>query len=164
MLTKNSESNQLSLRDQSLVIALGVVFDRVSGLPQDDKDDLFEVARAYAVAGEGTEEQQSAHRAMLEILDQSQGTLRTLQSIDPTAPDVGPTAWCDQVRSRIHGLRKQRGWSQVELANQAGLTQSHVSRLESGMHSPSSLTVEKIAKAFGVPPSELDPAAAENCV
>lgn len=162
MLTKNSDFNQLSLRDQSLVMALSVVFDRVCGLPPEDKDDLFEAAKAYAAAADGSEEQQSAHRAMLEILDQSQGTLLTLQPDEPAAPGSDPTAWCDHVRGRIRELRKERGWSQEELANKAGLTQSHISRLESGTHSPSSMTVEKIAKAFDMPPSSLDPCATES--
>jgi transcriptional regulator with XRE-family HTH domain len=65
--------------------------------------------------------------------------------------------WMGFVSNRIRHYREQANLTQQELADKAGLRQSHISRLEQGLHSPSSLTLEKIAAALGVSISELDP-------
>jgi len=49
--------------------------------------------------------------------------------------------------------------TQQQLAEKAGLPQSHISRLEAGMHSPSHKTLEKIAAAMEIAMGDLDPAA-----
>lgn len=58
---------------------------------------------------------------------------------------------------RVKELRKERGWSQEDLADRAGMSQSHVCRLETGQHVPEHKTIEKLALAFGVPVSAVDP-------
>jgi transcriptional regulator with XRE-family HTH domain len=64
----------------------------------------------------------------------------------------------DWIAKRIKEIRKERHITQAELAGTSGLPQSHISRLEAGLHSPSFKTVEKIAKALGVEVGEIDPA------
>lgn len=77
--------------------------------------------------------------------------------------DVQPGAaeQVDRFQSRIGAalkkLRLERGMSQEELAQKAGLKQSHVSRLEAGVHTPSDLTIQRLANALGVSPTALDP-------
>ncbi|GED33490.1 helix-turn-helix transcriptional regulator [Brevibacillus centrosporus] len=44
--------------------------------------------------------------------------------------------------------RTHRNWSQADLAQKAGLRQSHICRIESGEQLPSTQTLGKIAKAF----------------
>jgi len=73
--------------------------------------------------------------------------------------EPGPTLqkWIDYVSDKIRAYRKTAGLTQEELAEKSGLPQSHISRLESGKHSPSRLTLEKLGAALGVSVREFDP-------
>lgn len=53
--------------------------------------------------------------------------------------------------SRLSELRQARGWSQVKLAQEAGLDPSTVSRFEAGSRAPERETVLKIADALVLP-------------
>lgn len=57
---------------------------------------------------------------------------------------------------RLRSLRRVRGWSQVELAKAAGISQAHVSMFENGQRYNSELsTVGKLARALQVRPVDL---------
>jgi transcriptional regulator with XRE-family HTH domain len=56
---------------------------------------------------------------------------------------------------RVRRLRKKRGMSQQGLAQRAGLSREYVARLETGQHNPSLATLQKLAKALGVPVTAL---------
>lgn len=62
-----------------------------------------------------------------------------------------------KIGEQIKNERVQRGWTQEFLAERAGLKQSHISRLELGVYTPSDLTIKKIADALDIPPDKLDP-------
>ena len=73
-----------------------------------------------------------------------------------------------EVRQRVNDYRRKSGecirtrrcelgMSQEELANLAGISQSHVCRLETGVHVPTYETIKKVAKALDIHPSKLDP-------
>ncbi|MFH2044124.1 MAG: helix-turn-helix transcriptional regulator [Pseudomonadota bacterium] len=47
-------------------------------------------------------------------------------------------------------LRKKRGWSQSQLAEQIGSHLSHINRIETGKYNPSLDVVQKLASAFDV--------------
>jgi len=47
-------------------------------------------------------------------------------------------------------LRKKRGWSQTQLAEQIGSHLSHINRLETGKYNPSLDVVQKLAAVFDV--------------
>lgn len=51
-------------------------------------------------------------------------------------------------------LRKERGWTQEELAERSGLTQQYLSDLERGKRNPTIVTIYEIAQALDV--SHLD--------
>jgi len=52
---------------------------------------------------------------------------------------------------QIRGLREQRGWSQAELGQQAGMAQSRISLMEDANYARFSLaTLERLASAFDV--------------
>ena len=52
---------------------------------------------------------------------------------------------------RITVLRKQKGWSQQELADAAGLTRQHIGRIEKGeLVSVAYVTIQQIAEALGM--------------
>ena len=61
------------------------------------------------------------------------------------------------IGTKIKELREEAGFSQTDLASRSGLTQSHVSRLENGDHSPSNKTLSRIADALGKSVGDLDP-------
>jgi transcriptional regulator with XRE-family HTH domain len=56
---------------------------------------------------------------------------------------------------KVRALRKERGWLQQDLAERARVSMQTVSNLETGRHVPELATLSKIAKALGVPLSEL---------
>ena len=58
----------------------------------------------------------------------------------------------DGLNKRLFEARNQRGLTMDDLADKAKLNQTTVSRLERGRNYPSTLTVEKLAKALGVDP------------
>lgn len=49
---------------------------------------------------------------------------------------------------QIRAARALLGWSQKDLADRAGLSQTGIARIENGSHKPNSATIEKIAAAF----------------
>ena len=57
--------------------------------------------------------------------------------------------------TRIKGLREAAGMSQATLATKAKLAREHVNRLEAGLHAPNLLVLQRLAKALGVPLTEL---------
>jgi transcriptional regulator with XRE-family HTH domain len=59
----------------------------------------------------------------------------------------------------LRPLRERKALTQRELADQAGVTQSTIQRLETGLQEARPTTLRKLAKALGVKPSDLmDPA------
>lgn len=57
---------------------------------------------------------------------------------------------------RVLDLRAARKWNQIQLAKRAGVSQSTVSRVESGESAAADLdTIGKLAEAFGVSPWQL---------
>lgn len=55
-----------------------------------------------------------------------------------------------KIGTRLKKLRKERGFSQKELARMIGMTDAHINLLENDKRSPSLLTLAKIASALGV--------------
>jgi transcriptional regulator with XRE-family HTH domain len=55
----------------------------------------------------------------------------------------------------VRELREARGWSQELLAEYAGLNRSYVGEIERGAAIASIVTVDKLARAFGVPMAAL---------
>lgn len=51
----------------------------------------------------------------------------------------------------LAGLRKELGFSQLQLSLRAGLSKAYLSDLERGRRNPSLLTLERIASALGLP-------------
>ena len=56
---------------------------------------------------------------------------------------------------RLRQLRKKKGLTQVELADYLGLRRTYISDLERGKRNVSLLTLEIIARGFGLSVSEL---------
>ena len=60
-----------------------------------------------------------------------------------------------QISRNLRRLRTEKGWSQEELADRAGLHRTYVSGVERGVRNPTITIVAALAKALGVPPAEL---------
>lgn len=56
---------------------------------------------------------------------------------------------------RVRQLRKKRDWDQVDLAAEAEISRQHVSAIERAQRDVCLSVIGRIAKAFGVEPSEL---------
>jgi transcriptional regulator with XRE-family HTH domain len=56
---------------------------------------------------------------------------------------------------KLKALRKERGWTQPVLAKRAGMSAGYIARLETSRHDPKLSTLVKLAKALGVPVTEL---------
>jgi len=55
----------------------------------------------------------------------------------------------------LQGLRRDRGFSQEELAHRAQMHQTYLSGIERGRRNPSALVLDRIAQALGVDLEEL---------
>jgi transcriptional regulator with XRE-family HTH domain len=62
---------------------------------------------------------------------------------------------CVRLGRRIRRLRQERDWKQIDLAEHAGLTRTHVSRLENARKEVGLRTLEAIAGAFDMKTWEL---------
>lgn len=61
----------------------------------------------------------------------------------------------DRIGRNVRQLRKDRGWSQEDYADRAGIHRTYVSDIERGERNPTATVIEKLAKPFGVKPGEL---------
>lgn len=57
---------------------------------------------------------------------------------------------CVRIGRRIRVLRTQRGWTQIMLADHAGLTREHLSELENGHKEIGARTLEGVVVALGL--------------
>ncbi len=55
-----------------------------------------------------------------------------------------------QLHKKISALRKEKKWSQEDLAKKTGFHDRHVSRWERGLSQPSAEALKKLADALGV--------------
>src|SRR5215203_1380400 len=62
-----------------------------------------------------------------------------------------------EIGERVFELRDARGWSQVELAERAGINPATVTHVETGKVQPRLGTLRRLARAFGVDVEELSP-------
>lgn len=56
---------------------------------------------------------------------------------------------------RLHELREAKGWTLEELAEAAGMNELQVGHIERGATDPKLSTIRKLARAYGMTPSEL---------
>lgn len=57
--------------------------------------------------------------------------------------------------SNLRRLRDEKGWSQEQFADEAGLHRTYVSDIERAARNPTIMVLEKLAKALGVKPGSL---------
>lgn len=143
---------------EALTLALSIIVERIRTLAAEEREEVYTLVKELEHA-DTAEEVDSLVLAMREILDQASMTWERMNLAEEVRPGPGLAKWIDFVSRRIRTLRKEAGMTQESLASKSGLPQSHISRLESGKHSPSQATLRRIASALRVPLSALDPSA-----
>jgi DNA-binding XRE family transcriptional regulator len=144
----------LSVHAKPAVLALSVLVERLQSLSSADRDALLELLVAMGKS-EDAEEKRDMVRAMEEILTQAPVVVHQMAMDDAPMPK-GLKTWSVHVGKRVRKLRKKASMSQSELADKAGLDQSHISRIENAEYSPTHMTLEKIADALGVPVDDFE--------
>lgn len=162
MATLSKENNtvhQISLVDVGPAdVIVTWLLQRFKELPNESLKDIVSLIEMITNPETAPEERDEIYETIREILfPQLIGTICIGQ-----AGQVEQTP--DKVQSRINWVcstvkkcRKEKGLTQMELAEKGGLRQPQISRLEAGVHSPSLKTLEKIANALGIAVGDLDP-------
>jgi ribosome-binding protein aMBF1 (putative translation factor) len=63
--------------------------------------------------------------------------------------------WAELIAKNVRAARDRAGLSQAELGRRAGMVASVITRLESGAHFPSLMSLLKVAEALGIEPGRL---------
>jgi DNA-binding XRE family transcriptional regulator len=131
------------------------VAKRIANSTEEELSTLKELATLFPKASE-TERVEIVETMMEHIFPQDHiGGIAPRRLGDGSGSET--TKKCrEAIGRRIAQFRSDMGMTQEELADKAGIPQSHVSRLETGRHTPTHVTIEKVAAALGVHPSKLD--------
>jgi ribosome-binding protein aMBF1 (putative translation factor) len=78
----------------------------------------------------------------------SWNALRNELGVDRAHPAYDGARIAFELGAEVRALREQRGWSQTELANRAGMTQSAMARFEAGGTVPTLPVLERVAAAL----------------
>jgi ribosome-binding protein aMBF1 (putative translation factor) len=140
----------------SLLMAFLMIDGRVRLLPEKSRQEFLEQQKCL-IEADNERDRAEILDTMLEILENKKPTYRRLAEKDLQSPGESLQKWMTYIGKRIKEERETAKLSQVELAEKSGLPQSHISRLENGQHSPTRLTLEKIAKALKIDVGKLDP-------
>ena len=140
-------------------VVVAVIQERFRNLSKEERADLIVLIEALAEC-QSTEDEKygEIHDAMRELLyPEGMGDviMGAAGAADRTDGLKSRMSWISQ---KIKELRDKCGFTQHDLAEKSGLPQSHISRLESGVHSPSFKTLEKLAAALDVEVGDIDPA------
>ncbi|MCL2504439.1 MAG: helix-turn-helix domain-containing protein [Coriobacteriia bacterium] len=71
---------------------------------------------------------------------------------------------CTEFGCHLRSLRAERGLSQEELANLAGLDRTYISSCEAGRRNVTLRTLIRLAKALGITPEEMLPEFSETAI
>ena len=142
-----------SMEAQFTGLAITLVVSRIVDLEPEDRQLLLDCFVDISECHD-QEDVQDCMQTVIEILSPNNGRIQTtpLEEVEDTAPDK-LDSWLVYISNRIKTEREEKGMTQQQLAAATGIQQSHISRLENAQHSPSGLTLEKIAKALDLDPT-----------
>lgn len=162
MATLSKEDNkvhQISLADvgpEDIIIAW--LLKRFKELPNESLKDFYSLMEMLINPETPAEEHEDIFKTMREILfPHLIGTVRIVHTGQEEQTPDKVQSRINWVGSTVKKYRKQKEWTQMDLAEKSGLRQPQISRLEMGVHSPSFKTLEKIANALSIAIGELDP-------
>lgn len=78
-----------------------------------------------------------------------------LEICSPTATHVLDVDLRNRLGKNVKRLRTDKGWSQEDYADRAGIHRTYVSDIERGARNPTITVVEKLAKPLGIRPGIL---------
>ena len=137
----------------------------LKSLPKDTASDLVELFQQYMEADDEDLKSEIA-QTIEELLMPETMQVELREEFELSHEDEyirnKLTAYRLNVGKVIKDRRTAMGMNQSELAEKAGISQSHICRLETGVHVPTSVTIERIAKALGTAPSQIDPGFSED--
>jgi DNA-binding XRE family transcriptional regulator len=147
-----------SIENRLTGAAIAVTVSRIVQLSKEDQLALWHCVKDCSTIKTQEDAAETAE-TILEILDpmDSPPKLVDLNEWSERNTPEKCKKWLAYVSSRIRLFRAERKLTQTELARLSGLPQSHISRLERGVHSPSHGTLKKLADVFGVEVNQLDP-------
>lgn len=145
---------QAHLLNELNEMAIAIFIDRIQGLSKADRDDLYELMPLLYHSE--AEEREAAAAAFHEILESRPCKADEL-NLESHGGREPLKAYRQHVGERIKHFRENASMTQSQLADATGIQQSHISRLEKGEHSPSRVTIEKIAGALGIEGQAIDP-------
>jgi ribosome-binding protein aMBF1 (putative translation factor) len=134
------------------------LLDRILKMPRARQQRIFRLVEACRTASsEGEEAEIVAALSEVVFGEAKDYTASELGSDDTRKGKDALARHRQYVGAQIRKFRQKLKMSQEELAAKAGLPQTHISRLENGLHAPTYLTIEKLAGALRVKQSQLDP-------
>lgn len=145
----------MSPEAKAVVLAVEVVRDRIERLSKEDRNDLFALVKEL-ISATTEEDRIGICDTMVEILDERAVSVESADLASANAPPEPLRKWAEWVSKKIRDARTESDLTQEKLAEMTGLPQSHISRIENAKHSPSRVTIEKIAIALKKPVSYFD--------
>ena len=146
-----------SLNGQLAKTAIATVMARIVQLDEASQRELFECVKDMGTI-RSREDFEDTMQSVLEILEPDPpGSCEasSAEEVSSARPREKHESWLTWISQKIKSLRVERGWNQTQLSERSGLPQSHVSRLERAVHSPSFKTLGKLASAFEIDVCEL---------
>jgi DNA-binding XRE family transcriptional regulator len=140
-----------TLESKLAAAAVATVIARMVQLDEQDQKDLWECVKDLGSL-KTRQDVDDAMKTIIEILEPTDKSSLAMSSsaLDDLHPRQTHESWLVWISEKLRTLRKQQNLTQGELAERAGLPQSHISRLERGVHSPSMKTLKKLANALQV--------------
>jgi DNA-binding XRE family transcriptional regulator len=133
-------------------LALALLIDRLAHLPAEAIADLAALAPELAHCKDRDEFEQIAETIKEVLFPEIAGELRELVPSKSEKLESRKRLFAIRLKS----LRAAANMTQEQLAEKADLPQSHISRLEKGLHSPSHKTIERIASALAIDVESLE--------
>ena len=132
-------------------VAVNILISRIVQLPKEDQDDLFACFKDLATI-KTEQDATDTMDTILEIIDPEikfDGCV-AVEDLPEELPCQTLESWLVWISQKIKEARREGSMTQEQLSEKTGIPQSHISRLEGGIHSPSHKTLQKIADALNI--------------
>ena len=164
MTTTHEQATTKGVDHENALASFRQMATSAMGLPAEDKADILDLILDLFLnfPNQSPEQVGNSMQLMYEITTGHRENTKLVEmplthdDEDESGPKQYPK-WKNWIAEKVRDLRKKKKWTQEDLAAKSDLPQSHISRIERAVHSPSRQTVKKLAKAFGIDVGKLDP-------
>ena len=155
IMTNAMENHQAEIKAESKAQdSLRRFFER---LPKELRAKLLELTKAYFQSTDDKHKEEILKTYSEIMFPTTIGEVEGFETLSDENARKKLNRYRVAVGNAVRAERERKKMSQVELADKAGLPQSHISRVENGVHTTTNATIRKIASALNVNPLELDP-------